>query len=167
MLVARATAAIGNRAHWFDAGATETRPLRGSTGEHLLVRHGDAAVRLDVIAGTIANGPVTLRFDIAADDRLPAQIATLRLFGSRPARGRRHVQLAQRALAFYALDARGTGASLRETADLMLGLGAWPGDGEHRKSLVRRLIVAGGRMVRDGPGAILGSRPMNWIIRNG
>jgi hypothetical protein len=40
----------------------------------------------------------------------------------------------------------------------VLGPGAWPGEGEHRKSLVRRLIAAGDRMIHSGPIATLVDR---------
>jgi hypothetical protein len=41
----------------------------------------------------------------------------------------------------------------------VLGPGAWPGDGEHRKSLVRRMIAAGDQMIRAGPAGALVDRP--------
>jgi hypothetical protein len=53
------------------------------------------------------------------------------------------------------VDARQAGASLRETADILLGPGAWPGDGEHRKSYVRRLLNVGSHLIDSGPREIL------------
>jgi hypothetical protein len=98
-----------------------------------------------------------LHFDIRDDDHLAAQIAALRVldgFTGIPAH--RHLVRHLRALA--AIDARSAGASLRETADLVIGPGDWPGDGEHRKSQVRRLVTAGERLVAAGPGPILAAQ---------
>ena len=156
VLVVRAEAASGERARCLDAASSGARTLVGSACEHLLLLRRGESVRLDVIAGTTTAGPVVLHFDIVDDDRLPVRLAAIQSFAAPPAIGRRHVQLAQRLLALHALDARQMGASLRETADVVLGPGDWPGDGEHRKSLVRRLVTAGGQMIRAGPGAILG-----------
>lgn len=54
-----------------------------------------------------------------------------------------------------AVDGRDAGASLKDIADHVLGPGDWPGDGEHRKSMIRRMIVNGDRMLSVGPRAIL------------
>ena len=155
VLVVRAEAASGERARCLDAASSGARTLVGSVCEHLLLLRGGSPVRLDVIAGTTMAGPVVLHYDVVDDDRLPVRLTAIRSFAAPPAIGRRQVQLAQRLLALHALDARQMGASLREVADLVLGRGEWPGDGEHRKSLVRRLIAAGERMIRAGPPAIL------------
>ena len=63
--------------------------------------------------------------------------------------------MAAKLFALQAVDARSEGASLRETAASILGPGDWPGDGEHRKSLVRRMIATGERIIQAGPRAIL------------
>lgn len=137
----------------------DARVLWTPHAEHLLINRDSDLFRLDVIEGTVATGPVSLRFDLAVDGRLPAQISALGRFCGAAAVGRRHVQLAQRLLALQAVDARDAGASLREVADRILGPGAWPGNGEHRKSLVRRMIAGGERMMRAGPAGVLVDRP--------
>lgn len=140
----------------FDASDPAVRVLRGSVGEHLLVdRHG-MAVRLDIIDGTVLAGPVSLHFDLPDDRHLETRLAVVRAFTTAVPLGRRHAQLANRLHALHAIDARNAGASLREIAALVLGPGDWPGDGEHRKSLVRRMIANGERMLRAGPRAVLG-----------
>jgi len=129
--------------------------VRGPRCEHLIVEPGGEVIRLDVIDGTVTAGPVMLRFDLADDDRLDLQVSAMRAFRGAASVVRPNVQLARRLLALQAVDEHDAGASLRETADIVLGLGAWPGDGEHRKSYVRRLLAAGSRMIAAGPRAIL------------
>lgn len=102
----------------------------------------------------MTEAPVGLHFDICYDDRLSAQITSLRRFGSF-ASPPLHRHLVRHLHALAALDTRRVGASLRETADLVLGPGDWPGDGEHRKSQVRRLIAVGEKLVVEGPRPIL------------
>ncbi|WP_158011014.1 DNA -binding domain-containing protein [Tardibacter chloracetimidivorans] len=144
---------------FFDALLANTRMVRGPRAEHLLIDRGGEVIRLDVIDGTVAAGPVTLRFDLPDDDRLDMQLSVMRAFREPAPVARSHVQLARRLLALQAIDARDAGASLREVAAMVLGPGVWPGDGEHRKSLVRRMIVAGDRMIRAGPAGALVDRP--------
>lgn len=143
----------------FDARAVDARIVRGPHAEHLLIERGGEVIRLDVIDGTAAVGPVTLRFDLADDDRLDTQLAVMRALRAPAPVARSHVQLARRLMALHAVDARDEGASLREIALMVVGPGAWPGDGEHRKSLVRRMIAAGDRMIRAGPAGALVDRP--------
>jgi hypothetical protein len=58
-------------------------------------------------------------------------------------------------VSLHAHDAREAGASLRDIAELLLGPGDWPGDGEWRKSQARRLVQAGASLIRSGPRSIL------------
>jgi len=139
----------------FDARAANTRVVNGAHAQHLMIDLGGEVIRLDVIDGTVSAGPVTLRFDLADDGCLLTQLSAIRAFCEPTPIRRTHVQLARRLLALQAVDARDAGASLRETADILFGPGDWPGDGEHRKSHVRRLLVVGSRMIQCGPRAIL------------
>ena len=143
----------------FDARAVGTRMVRRPHVEHLLIDRGSEVIRLDVIDGTVSAGPVTLRFELPDDDRLDMQLSAMRALREPAPVARSHVQLARRLHALQAVDARDAGASLREVAAIVLGPGAWPGDGEHRKSLVRRMIVAGEQMLRAGPAGTLVDRP--------
>lgn len=139
----------------FDARLADTRMVSGTSAEHLLIDRGGEVIRLDVIDGTAAAGLVTLRFDLADDDRLDMQLRAIAALREPALVARSHMQLARRLLALHAVDARDTGASLREAADIVLGRGDWPGDGEHRKSLIRRLVVTGEHLIRAGAEAIL------------
>jgi hypothetical protein len=61
------------------------------------------------------------------------------------------------------VDALRVGDALREGAsqrDIALGIygGEWPGDGEHLKSRVRRMIQLAAALVRAGPRAVLAGR---------
>jgi hypothetical protein len=128
--------------------------VSGPDRTNLVIDRGGELMRLDFAAGSLDSGPVTLHFNLIDNGRLETQIAAIQQFrGTVPPR--RYTRLAERLIALHAADARVTGASLREIAELLLGPGEWPGDGEHRKSLVRRLIAAGERMVHAGPRHVL------------
>lgn len=129
--------------------------VRRADREHLLIKHGSILARLDVLSGTISRGPVTLTFELPDDHRLDTQIAAVRAFCGAPSTRHHHVRTAGKLLALQAVDARNAGASLRATADMVLGPGDWPGDGDYRKSHVRRLLTTGTRMIAEGPAAIL------------
>jgi len=158
VLAVRALKPADGHARLFDPQPAAVRMVRGPRSEHLVIYCGGEVIRLDVIDGTMAAGPVSLRFDLADDDRLSVQISTIRTFRTTDAKDCRHRRLASRLLALQAVDARDVGASLQEIAQNLLGPGAWPGDGEHRKSLVRRLVVTGEGMIRAGPRAVLAGR---------
>ncbi|ARS28742.1 hypothetical protein KC8_15785 [Sphingomonas sp. KC8] len=113
---------------------------------------------MDVIEGTLRDGPVSLGFELQYGPRFPVQLAAAREFDALfvqeclPLPPRR---LTEMLLALQAYDARTTGASLRIIAQDLLGPGDWPGDGEFRKSRARRLVAMGAALVRAGPHAIL------------
>lgn len=144
------------RGHLFDLGAGRAHIVRGTASEHIAVDTDNAVVRFDVVEGTASAGPVGLRFIVADDERLKAQITSIRAFRAL-APPRPYPHLARRLIALQARDARDSGASLRKIGDLLIGSGGWPGDGEHRKSSIRRWIALGDRMVSEGPRAILAS----------
>lgn len=121
----------------------------------MLIDRGDMPLRFDVIEGSVSAGSVTLQFDLLDDPHLGDRLALIRAFAAGKTIAPRHLQFCRRFQALQAVDARESGASLREVADCLLGHGDWPGDGEHRKSLVRRMIATGERMVRAGPRAVL------------
>lgn len=129
-------------------------------GEHVrFMVHGET-FRLDVVAGSITDGPIRLAYMVARDRRLARRIDTIlrleRRLAGVPAAQPKHVsRLARSAKALRAFDARTAGASLKEIAEEMLGPGEWPGLGEWRKSATRRLVVMGQSLVDQGPLPIL------------
>jgi len=155
VLAVRAIRPVEGGAQLFDARSADVRVVQGPHCEHLVTDRGAGPVRLDVNEGSVFAGPVTLRFDLPDDDRVEGRIAAIRMFRVMAPTGHAHRRLADRLIALHAVDARDGGASLREVADILLGPGDWPGDGEHRKSYVRRLLAAGSRMIASGPRAIL------------
>ncbi|MBS0284447.1 MAG: DUF2285 domain-containing protein [Proteobacteria bacterium] len=154
----RACPAGQDDAKVFDAFGPTVRVLRGPSHEHLLIQRAGTSLRFDIIEGTVLAGPVSLHFIVPDDHCLETRITTIRTICSINRPGRQHLQLARRVHALHAKDARDAGASLREIADRVLGPGDWPGDGEHRKSLVRRMIATGEDMVQAGPFVVLAGR---------
>jgi hypothetical protein len=116
-------------------------------------------VRLDIFEGTVKRGPVSLCFQIADDEALPTQLEAIRAFRDPAGPRRRQSRLIRGLMSLHAHDAREAGASLRDIADLLLGPGDWPGDGEWRKSQARRLVVDGQRLCLRGPTAVLRAKP--------
>lgn len=154
MLTARAEACPTGDGRRFKADCATDRLLRLPSVEHLLIDRGGEPVRLDVVEGTTTAGPVRLHFDLCDDDTLEGRISAIRtLRGDRPVR--RHAQLAHRLLSLHAVDARDDGASLKDIAEIVVGPGDWPGAGDHRKSMARRLVASGDRILRAGPRAVL------------
>ena len=131
------------------------RVVKSCTCEHLLIDRGGAPFRLDIIEGTVLTGPVSLHFDVPDTSGLHQKLTAIRAFTGVTTIFQPHLQMTGRLHALHAADARAAGASLREIAHSLLGDGTWPGDGEHRKSLVRRMIAAGEQLVRAGPRAVL------------
>jgi hypothetical protein len=153
VLAARVVSSDGHGLRTLDTpGATIHRAI-GRLHEYLAIDNGGVPVRLDVTEGRMTPGPVVMRFDVADDDRLPLQLEAIGtvagLWRQRPLS-----RLTNRLLALRAFDARQAGEGLRSIAGHLLGQGDWPGDGEHRKSLVRRLCAAGEKMVINGPRAV-------------
>ena len=139
----------------FDVAATHARRLAGPLAEHLAFDCRGEIARIDLVEGSAVAGAASLRFEIDADDRLDWQLRALRHIHAGTVGVRVPNRLKRQHLALIALDARSDGASWREIADVLLGKGDWPGEGEHRKSFVRRLVEAGAALCRSGPQAIL------------
>ncbi|MBU3077632.1 DNA -binding domain-containing protein [Sphingomonas quercus] len=139
--------------------APVVRRMRSAGIDHLLIDRGEL-LRVDLVDHRSLDGPVRLHFDLPDDGWLEDRVAVIRVLRGRSRHGA-HVQFARRLLSLSAVDGRDAGASLKEIADHVLGPGDWPGDGEHRKSMIRRMIASGDRMLRAGPCDILadGRRP--------
>ena len=120
--------------------------------ESLLLRDGLNSIRLDIMSGSLLDGPVALRFDIHGTDPVDSKVDTLRRFlhfqrtGMIPApslpRVRRHQRVS---LALRVHDALSQGASIRDVGIMLFGFGRvdveWEASGESLKSASRRLIA--------------------------
>ncbi|ATE65238.1 DUF2285 domain-containing protein [Rhizorhabdus dicambivorans] len=130
-------------------------------GENLLLRDGLHSLRLDIMSGSLLDGPVALRFDIHRADSVDPMIDTLRRFlhfqrtGAIPPQRRSRVRHHQRAiLALRVHDALVQGASIRDVGITLFGIGRveaeWEASGESLKSACRRLIALARSMVSGG-----------------
>jgi hypothetical protein len=155
VLRARVLAHAGGGHRLFDAKAVQARCLASRLGEHVAFSCAGEIARIDIVAGSVSSGPAVLAFDILADTDLDRKLAALRRIYARTAGAGVPRRLRRLHLALLVRDARIDGASWCEAADLLLGPGDWPGDGEHRKSVIRRLAEAASALCRSGAGAIL------------
>jgi len=156
VLTARAVPASGEGSNGVLALSPVARRMWSSQTEHLLIDRGDL-LRVDLVDHVAVGGPFRLHFDLPDDDWLEQRITVIRSLRDRRHHGVR-LQLARRLLSLNAVDGRDAGASLKDIADLVLGSGDWPGDGEHRKSMIRRMIASGDEMLLAGPRAVLNDR---------
>jgi len=130
----------------------------GGGVEHVFFRCCGTSLRLDVIAGTVLAGAVTLEPGLRLDridsqiDPIHALAAILRL--EKPP-DLRDARLPRLVLALRAIDARREGASLRDIARGLFEATDWPGDGDHIKSRARRLVTLSERLWQAGPAGVL------------
>lgn len=136
--------------------------LRDPSGtEHLLIGDDACQIRLDVTVGTVLEGPVQFRYDLAGSLGLEAKLLTLqRLVGlmrsgriprrllSQDRRTRRYMT------ALRALDARRAGGTQREIAVALFGEemveADWNGRSDYLRCRVQRLIRLGESLARGG-----------------
>lgn len=146
-----------------DLSAYGLRVVLGNGVEHVRIVVRDVAFRLDVCEGSIADEPVRLTYLLAQDKRLPRHLATIsrldHCLSGFPVRSEQgSVRLSRMANALRVLDARATGASLRQIANELWGPDEWPGPGEHRKSAVRRYVAMGEKLMSGGAKQMLLTR---------
>ena len=137
-----------------------------ASGEHLLLSDGCHALRIDIAAGTIRQGPVRLNWQIAGLETALPPVATLRrlaiLYRSgrfphsshpTPARAWRWLLLLR------VRDALADGASQREIAAALFGNAVagprWRVDASAYRLRVQRLVQSTRRMAGQGPRAWL------------
>lgn len=141
--------------------------LSSPGGEHLLLRDTGSSVRLDVISGTLRDGPVMLFHDLARAELLEPGMASLRRFhhlcrtGQFPAVNGAPTQQSRRMiLALRTHDALAQGASIRDIGIMVHGdervRAEWPGSGDALKSQARRLIGLAREMASGGYRRLLG-----------
>lgn len=155
----------GSGAGAFDLAAfADAAAVRAGDQEHVFIRGAGGSLRLDVVAGTVLDGPVLLAHRLTGLDDLDARMRALRQlsllcqFGAHaPWAMPDDPRLDRLVRALRILDARSAGASLRDVA---VGLDArnaddWPGEGESTKSWVRRLVALSDALWRAGPLGVL------------
>lgn len=142
-----------------------TAPLlvlkRTDGGEHLLVGDEICQLRLDVQCGTVLNGPVRLRYELAGTVSLEAKLLTLnrllalvrlqripRALSPVDSRARRWM------MALRAWDAHAAGVKHRDIAVVLFGQATvdadWNGRSGYLRCRVQRLIRLGERLVHGG-----------------
>jgi hypothetical protein len=147
---------FGNRAAIVATGEKEQVALRG----------GGGILRLDVVAGTLRDGPVRLFHRLARQNELESKMPRLRQLAALVEFGAlapwiipTDPRLDRLILALRVLDARAAGASLRQIAiGLLCGRASsvdWPGDGDSTKSWVRRLVALSEALSLAGPRGVL------------
>jgi hypothetical protein len=136
--------------------------IRASTGtEHLLIGDDACQVRLDVVAGTVLEGPVQFRYDLAGAVGLEAKLLTLQRLVALLRVGRFPKRLAiedrrsrRWIMALRALDARREGATHREIAIALFGgdrvAADWNGRSAYLRCRIQRLIRLGESLVQGG-----------------
>ncbi len=136
--------------------------FRGLDGiERILLDDGPYRLRLDIIAGSVLDGPCRFRYDLAGCEAVPENLKTLQkllalkrlgrfprmLFPPDPRAGRWRQVL-------RAFDARADGATQREIAIALYGadiVGAdWRGHSDYLRSRVQRALRLGHELVQGG-----------------
>lgn len=146
------------------------RSARDQAGEeHVALSDGWHRIRLDITEGTLGDGPVILRYDLAGLASLKPKLLSLRrlialaeqrrfspLLYPSDARVRRGVQ------ALRVSDALQAGASYREIGTALLGADAvnrgWEEPSDSARSRVRRLVREARRLAAGGFWEIMGDR---------
>jgi hypothetical protein len=134
--------------------------------EHVAIRRGGGILRLDVVDGTLRDGPVRLFHRLARQSELESKMPRLRQLAAFLEFGAvapwiipTDPRLDRLILALRVLDARAAGASLRQIAIGLLcvrtGSVDWPGDGDSTKSRVRRLVALSEALSLAGPRGVL------------
>ena len=131
-------------------------------GEHVAISVDGRELRLDITEGSLFDGAIVPHFGLTGVANLQPKLETLhdlvalcrggRLGPTRLIDGR----LPRLVEALRVLDALAAGESLRGIATILNPENAdWPGDGEHVKSRVRRLVALAGRLEQLGPRGVL------------
>jgi hypothetical protein len=136
--------------------------LRPGDGlEHVLLRDDTFGIQLELRKGSLLEGPVRLRYDIAGFDGVGAKLTTLhRLLALRrlrrfprslfPPERRAHRWI----VALRALDASRAGANPREIAAGLFGQDTvrtdWHSESDYLRSRVRRAVTAGEQLANSG-----------------
>ncbi|MBX3562653.1 MAG: DUF2285 domain-containing protein [Sphingomonas sp.] len=141
--------------------------VRTQGRERLLISDGLRAIRLDILSGSLAAGPVRLRYLLSGLDTAEKPLLTLRRLLALWRRGRfsamlhpREPRAARWVLMLRAFDALGAGADQREIAEALLSDAAagarWRTASPSLRSRVQRLVRGARRMAAGGYLRLLG-----------
>ncbi|MFT5331020.1 MAG: hypothetical protein ACI9KA_002118 [Parasphingorhabdus sp.] len=133
--------------------------------QYVAISDGSVSLRLDVISGSVCNGPVMIEHRLVGVSALAPKIPALHHFISLCRSGKMaswrepaDPRLPRLILALRVLDALLDGASQRDIGTVLTGGGDeidWPGPGDSNRSYVRRLIALAHRMEHLGPFGVL------------
>jgi hypothetical protein len=158
VLAARARDTPGLNGPTLDIARHSARIVADDSGEHIGIQFEGGILRLDVIAGTVLAGAVSIQLAVRLGAALEHQLRAVRrldaMIAGRPCRAGPDRTLRRLILALRTLDACRDGASLREIGLALVG-SDWPGDGEHVKSKTRRLVDLARQLEIAGPAGVL------------
>jgi hypothetical protein len=128
-----------------------------SSGEHIAISDGYHRIRLDVVSGSLMQGPVVLRHHLGGIDRLDQKLLALRQLIALHRHGRFvsslfpvGPQTTRIVMALRAYDALQAGASQRDIAIALFGNNAvdddWKAGSDYLRLRVRRLVTLACRM---------------------
>jgi hypothetical protein len=131
--------------------------IAGRRREHLLISDGLQSIRLDVLAGTLAQGPAELRYLLAGISSVERPLLTLRRMLALARTGRFSRSLHPQeprartwVLMLRACDALQSGADQRQIAEILLNRGAseprWRSFAPSLRSRAQRLVRSARRM---------------------
>lgn len=144
-----------------DLSCVAHRLVRASRRTHLILKLPAGTIQLDFRGDLDGCGAVRISPAIDLSRPLEPQFCTARrlaaLLDGMPEPVEREAGLTRLVAGLRVQDALADGASQRE-----IGLGIfgddWPGDGEHLKSRVRRMIAFGNALAAAGPREVLAGR---------
>lgn len=148
--------------HSFDLAEHQSRVVTTPIVQHLCLRTPSTFLRLDVIEGSVLDGPVALEPAVHLAAGLECQIVALRridrLLRGLPNKPASDPRLTRLVMALRVADALAAGASLRVVAREILEADDWPGDGDWAKSWSRRVTSLARALLIAGPAGVLRRR---------
>lgn len=158
VLDVRASDTPGFNGPTLDIARHSARIVAADSSEHIGIPFEGGILRLDVIAGTVLAGAVSIQPAVRLGTALEHQLRAVRkldaMIAGRACRAAPDRTLRRLILALRTLDAYRDGASLREIGLALVG-SPWPGDGEHVKSKTRRLVDLARQLEMAGPAGVL------------
>jgi hypothetical protein len=139
---------------------------RQEGGERVLLRHGGLHLRLDLLEGTVLDGPIRPKVVLPGFWGISAQLLTLKRLGILARRGTlpntlqpREKRASRWGRMLQALDGAVAGATHREIASTIFGAdlvrSEWRGASDHLRLKVQRLLREARRLAGGGYHALL------------